>query len=59
MRKHFGADHFVDRVVPPDILAREQQIAKGVEQRGRMQSTGSFEDCLIATQGRWKAMNHR
>ena len=39
-------DHLVHRVVAPDVLAHEQQLAGRVEQAGRVQAAGALEGRL-------------
>ena len=40
------ADHLVDGVVPPDVLAHHEQLAAGGEQPGRVQPAGRVEHPL-------------
>ena len=58
------ADHLVDGVVAPDVLAEAQQLTAGVEQAGRVHATGAVEHRLVLTQpvgqgGHQLALEHR
>ena len=44
------ADDLVDRVVPADVLAHDQQLALGGEQAGRVQPAGAVEHLLVRPQ---------
>ena len=43
------ADDLVHRVVAPDVLAHDQELALGVEQAGRVQAPGPGEGRAVAT----------
>ena len=40
------ADHLVDRVVASDVLTRREEIARGVDERGAVETAGRLKDGL-------------
>src|SRR5439155_4671523 len=54
-----AADDLVDRVVTADVLAKKLELATAVEQPGRVQAPGRFEDALLLTESVRKARQHR
>ena len=50
--EHPGAGDLVDGVVPPDVLAYDEQVAVGGGQAGRVHPAGAVEDAAAASRSR-------